>query len=134
VPHSAAALAKASYERCQEIPGFFEAFYQRFFEACPAARPMFAKTDFSRQHKLLQHAIGLLLAYDQEPVGGPNLLSRVAERHGRTDLKVDPSQYDDFVESLIQTAGAFDPQFAADTEGAWREATAKGVTYLKSKS
>lgn len=134
MPHSAAALAKASYQRCQEIPRFFEAFYERFFEACPAARPMFAKTDFSRQHKLLQHAIGLLLAYDEQQAGGPNLLSRVAARHGRTDLKIDPSHYDVFVETLIQTACAVDPQFTADTQVAWREATARGVAYMKSKS
>lgn len=131
---SAAALAKASYQRCQETPGFFEAFYQHFFDNCPEARPMFARTDFSRQHKLLQHAIGLLLAYDQEPAGGPNLLARVAERHGRNDLKVDPSQYDVFVESLIHTAATFDPQFSAETGKAWHEATSKGVAYLKSKS
>ncbi|HSE44212.1 MAG TPA: globin domain-containing protein [Gemmatimonadales bacterium] len=130
---SAAALAKASYQRCQEIPGFFEAFYERFFAACPAARPMFAKTDFTRQHKVLRHAIGLLLAYDEQ-APGPNLLSRLAERHGRTDLKVDPSHFDVFVESLIQTVGAFDPQFTADTEFAWREATARGVGYMKSKA
>lgn len=134
MPQSAAAIAKASYQRCQEAPRFFEAFYQRFFEACPAARPMFANTDFSRQHRLLQHAIGLLLAYDQQRAGGPNLLSRVAERHGRTDLKVDPAHYDDFVESLIRTARALDPQFTADTEIAWREATAAGIAYMKSKA
>ncbi|HWA56184.1 MAG TPA: globin domain-containing protein [Gemmatimonadales bacterium] len=131
--HTAVAVAKASYERCQEIPHFFEAFYERFFERCPAARPMFDRTDFTRQHKLLQHAIGLLLAYDQHPAAGPNLLSRVAERHGRDDLKVNPAHFDDFLDSLIQTAAAFDPQFTAETEMAWREALAKGVAYMKSK-
>lgn len=134
MPHSAVTLAKASYQRCQEVPRFFEAFYQRFFEACPAARPMFTNTDFSRQHKLLQHAIGLLLAYDEQRAEGPNLLSRVAERHGRNDLKVDPSLYDDFVESLIQTARTVDPQFTAETEVAWREAIARGIAYMRSKA
>ena len=133
MPHSAVALAKASYQRCQEVPGFFEAFYQRFFDACPAARPMFAKTDFSRQHKLLQHAIGLLLGFDQQRAGESNLLSRVAERHGRNDLKVHPSHYQPFVESLIQTARAVDPQFTVETEVAWREGIAGGIAYMKSK-
>jgi hemoglobin-like flavoprotein len=134
VAHSAAVLAKASYQRCQEIPRFFEMFYERFFVACPAARPMFAKTDFARQHRLLQHAIGLLLAYDDQRADGPNLLSRVAERHGRNDLKVHPSHYQLFVDSLILTVGAVDPQFTAETEAAWREATAKGIAYMKSKA
>ena len=132
--NNAVAIARASYQRCQEAPNFFGAFYQRFFETCPTARPMFANTDFARQHKLLQHAIGLLLAYDQQPRGGPNLLARVAERHGRNDLKVDPSYYDDFVGSLILTAQALDPEFTSDTEAAWREATAGGLAYMKSKA
>ncbi len=131
---NAVALAKASYQRCQDVPGFFETFYQRFFEACPAARPMFAKTDFTRQHKLLQHAIGLLLAFDQQRGQGPNLLSRVAERHGRNDLNVHPSHYKEFVDSLIQTAREVDPQFTAETEAAWREAIAAGIAYMKSKA
>ena len=134
MPSKAVALAKASYQRCQQASQFFDAFYQRFFETCPTARPMFANTDFARQHKLLQHAIGLLLAYDEQPRQGPNLLTRVAERHGRNDLKVDPSYYDDFLESLILTARELDPEFTADTEAAWREATAAGVAYMKSKA
>jgi hemoglobin-like flavoprotein len=134
VSRNAVALAKASYQRCQEDPDFFEAFYRHFFEACPAAQSMFANTDFARQHKLLQHAIGLLLAYDQQPREGPNLLARVAERHGRNDLKVDPAYYDDFLGSLILTAREVDPEFTADTEAAWREATAGGVAYMRSKA
>lgn len=129
----AAALAKASYQRCQESPGFFEAFYERFFAVCPAARPMFARTDFARQHKLLQHAIGLLLAYDGQKAEGVNLLTRLGERHNRTHLNIDPAYYDDFAESLIQTARTADPQFTAETGTAWREAIAGGVAYMKSK-
>lgn len=131
---NAVALAKASYQRCQLVPSFFEAFYQHFFASCPAARPMFAKTDFARQHKLLQHAIGLLLSYDGQPHEEPNLLTRVAERHGRHDLKVDPSHFDDFIESLIQTAGEFDPEWSPATAAAWRDATAAGIAYMKSKA
>jgi hemoglobin-like flavoprotein len=130
----AVALAKASYQRCQQAPDFFATFYQRFFEACPVARPMFVNTDFARQHKLLQHAIGLLLAYDQQPKDGPNLLTRVAERHGRDDLKVDPAYFDDFLRSLIQTASELDPEFTPETDAAWREAAAAGIAYMKSKA
>lgn len=133
MPNDAVAVAKASYLRCQNDPHFFAAFYERFFERCPAARPMFANTDFTRQHKLLQHAIGLLLAHAQQAPGGPNLLSRVAARHGRDDLNVDPVHYQEFLESLILTARTADPEFTVETEAAWREATAPGVAYMKAK-
>lgn len=130
----ATARAKASYQRCQQAPPFFEEFYQRFFALCPAARPMFANTDFSRQHKLLQHAIGLLLAYSAQHGGEPNLLSRVAERHGRNDLRIDPAHYGPFLESLIQTAREFDPEFTDADEAAWREAAGPGIAYMQSKA
>jgi hemoglobin-like flavoprotein len=134
VSRHAVAIARASYQRCQQAPNFFEAFYQRFFESCEAARPMFANTDFARQHKLLQHAIGLLFSHDQQPDEEPNLLTRVAERHGRSDLAVNPAFYDDFLNSLILTARELDPEFTAETEAAWREATAAGIAYMMSKS
>ena len=128
------AIAKASYLRCQQAPHFFEAFYRRFFEVCPTARPMFANTDFTRQHKLLQHAIGLLLSYNHQPPGEPNLLTRVADRHGRNDLKVNPAHYKDFLDSLIRTAREIDPEFTDETEAAWREASTAAIEYMKSKS
>jgi hemoglobin-like flavoprotein len=134
VSRDAVVLAKASYQRCQQAPHFFESFYRRFFENCPAARPMFVHTDFARQHRLLQHALGLLLSDNQGLDQEPNLLTRVAERHGRNDLKIDPAYYTEFLDSLIQTARELDPEFTGDTEAAWREATAKGIAYMRSKA
>lgn len=129
-----AALAKASYQRAQQSPDFFHRFYQTFFANCPAAQPMFAKTDFPRQHQLLQHAIGLLLSYHGHHQNEPNLLTRVALRHGKEQLAVDPAHYQPFIDALVETVGRFDPEFTEATEDAWRNATADGVEYMKSKS
>jgi hemoglobin-like flavoprotein len=134
MPGPAVVLAKESYQRCLGAPEFFPAFYQRFFESCPAARPMFARTDFARQHKLLQHAIGLLLSYNATSHTEPNLLTRVAERHGRGQLEVDPAHYAAFITSLIETVGQFDPEFTPEVGQAWRDATEAGIEYMKSKS
>ena len=127
------AVAKESYDRCCEAPEFFPTFYENFFAACPAARPMFAKTDFARQHKLLRHAIGLLFTYGRRPEAEPNVLSRVAARHGRGQLGVDPAMYPAFLDSLIQTAREFDPAFTDATAAAWRQAAAKGIAYMQSR-
>jgi hemoglobin-like flavoprotein len=126
-------VARASYRRCCEAADFFSAFYANFFAACPAARPMFAATDFDRQHRLLQHGLGLLFNFNNQPATEPSILTRVAERHSRRDLDVDPSLYAAFLESLIATAGQFDPEFSPETEAAWREATAKGVAYMQAR-
>lgn len=126
--------ARASFDRCCQVSRFFDAFYTNFFTACPAAQPMFAKTDFGRQHRLLQHAIGLLFSLNHEPDSEPNILTRVAEHHGLGALAVDPAWYPVFLDSLIVTVGQFDPLFNPAIEHAWRDATARGIAYMQSKS
>ena len=126
-------VAQASYARCCEVPDFFAAFYAELFASCPPARPMFANTDFDRQHRLVRHGIGLLINFNHEGGKEPNILTRVAERHRRGDLGVDPSLYPFFVESFITVARRLDPQFNGEVEGAWRVATAKGIAYMTSK-
>lgn len=125
-------VARASYQRAAS-PEFFTAFYHRLFEVRPDARPLFADTQFERQHKLLRHAIGLLLSFPGEPESEPTILTRLAERHSRGDLNVDPSFYPPFLESLIDTVRRCDPQCTPAVEQAWRAALAKGFAYMQAR-
>lgn len=128
-----AEAAKASYARCCDNDDFFPAFYRRFFEACPPAEALFAGTDFTRQHKLLRHAIGTLLIFGHQPDAEPNLLTRIAVRHSRAELGVKPEWYALFLDSLIDTVASCDPEFGPELEGAWRATTAKGIAYMQSR-
>ncbi len=127
------ALAKASYDRCCKAPDFLQAFYRNFLTACPEAAPRFAHTDFDQQIKLLRHAIGLLLIYPAQPIKEPTLLARVAERHSRRDLDIDPALYRPFIETLIHTVKQYDGECTPAVEAAWRETVAPGVEYMRSK-
>lgn len=129
----AAATARESYERCLAAPDFVDAFYNRLFELCPEAKPRFAQTDFDRQNKLIRHAFGLLLSFPTEPEGEPTILTRLAERHNRQDLGVDPSFYPPFLESLIDTARSYDPMFNPSVERAWRTTLGPGIAYMLSR-
>ena len=126
-------LAQESYSRSSDAPEFFSAFYAHLFNACPATIYKFQHTDFEKQHRLLQHGIGLLLNVGRDAANAPSILKRVAERHARTDLDVDPAFYPFFVESLIATLRRFDPQFDDETDAAWRSAVANGLAYMTSK-
>jgi hemoglobin-like flavoprotein len=126
-------VAKASYERCCGSPDFLLTFYRNFLAACPPAGPLFARTNFEQQTKLLRHAIGLLLIFPTQPTNEQPLLARVAERHSRRDLNIDPSLYRPFIDSLIETVKHFDPEYTPAVEAAWRATVAPGVEYMKSK-
>jgi len=129
----AMALARSSYQRASAAPEFFPSFYERFFVIRPETRQLFARTEFERQHKLLRHAIGLLLSFPEEPDGEPTILSRLAERHSRRDLGIDPSLYPPFLESLVDTVKRYDPKYTPAVEQAWRATLAKGLAYMQSR-
>jgi len=123
--------AKASFDRCCGAPDFFLCFYRNFFKRAPSVEPMFASTDFKRQHQLLKHAIGLLLVFPNQKPDDPPLLKRVAARHSRAELGIDPSLYPAFVDALITTVAEHDSEFDEATERAWRDTVAAGITYMQ---
>ena len=133
VSRETTALARASFERCSAKSDFLQAFYGNFFAVCPPAKPLFAKTDFEKQIKLLKHAIGLLLSFPGQPRTEPGVLSRVAERHSRRDLNIEPKFYPFFIDALVQTVRQFDAQCTPAVEAAWRATLVEGVTYMQSR-
>jgi hemoglobin-like flavoprotein len=123
-------IAEASYHRCAENPAFYSTLYDRLLASDPRIPPMFAKTSFERQHKLLRHGLGVLIIYAKRP--NPALLERIALRHSRLDVNVPPEMYPGFVESLLSAVAAHDPKYGAEVGAAWRVALAPGVAYMQS--
>lgn len=124
-------VAQHSYERCLRQPSFFAVLYDHLLASDPRIPPMFEETEFPRQHKLLQHGIGLLLSYARAP--DDILLERIAARHNTRGVDVPPPMYDHFVESLLAAVRDSDPGVDSDVERAWREALEPGLTFMKSK-
>ena len=125
--------ARASYDRCVTVPSFFDAFYRNLFKAAPEVEPLFAKTNFERQHQLLKHALGLLLAFPTQPNDGPALLKRVADRHNRHEMAIRPDLYPHFVDALVQTVAEHDPAFTPEVGDAWRTAIAPGIAFMQGR-
>ena len=128
---SAHQIAQQSYSRCLRSPDFLPRFYEHLLASDPAIPPMFAETQFPRQYRLLQHALGLLLSYGNRP--DAQLLERLAAKHSVKSINVPPSMYALFVDSLLATIREFDDRCDGEVEGAWREAVRPGIDYMKSK-
>jgi hemoglobin-like flavoprotein len=124
-------LVQDSYARCCEAPGFFETLYQRLLGSSSDIPPMFSQTDFERQHKVLQHGLGVLLIYAKRR--NPALLERIAARHSRSDVNVAPELYPFFEQSLIAAVRQHDPEYAPEVEAAWRAAVAPGIEFMKER-
>lgn len=124
-------IAQHSYSRCLRSPDFFARFYDRLLGSHPSIPPMFAETEFPRQYRLLQHGLGLLLSYANNPDDA--LLDRLAARHSARGLDVAPPMYDFFVESLLATVRDSDPRFDDEIENAWRDAVGPGIEFMISR-
>ena len=126
-----AKVAQQSYERCLLAPDFFAYLYDRLLASDPRIPPMFAKTEFPRQYRLLQHGVGLLLIYARR--ADDELLERIAARHSPRGLNVEPAMYENFVASLLSAVRRADPQCSAEVEDAWRQALGPGLAFMSSK-
>jgi hemoglobin-like flavoprotein len=131
VQQSVHAIVQQSYSRCLRAPDFLPRVYELLLESDPVIPPYFANTEFPRQHKLLQHGLGLLLSFSKRPDAA--LLDRIAARHSRVGLDVPPTLYPLFVESLLGAVREHDPRCDGDTENAWREALRPGLDHMRSR-
>lgn len=123
-------IAETSYHRIHS-DAFFRAFYQRLLASDPRIPPMFAKTDFAKQTKLLQHSIGLLFIYAKR--ANPAILDRIASRHATGEVGVPPDMYPLWVDALVATIAEYDPRCTPEVEQAWRQAVAPGIAFMISR-
>jgi hemoglobin-like flavoprotein len=128
---SAPRIAQESYSRCLRSPRFFPDLYERLLASDPVIPPMFAKTEFPKQYKLLQHGLGILLSYANKI--DDTLLERIAARHSSSGIDVPPALYPLFIESLLATVRSLDPKCSSEVEQAWREALEPGLAFMQSR-
>ena len=123
-------LAEASYHRCAESEAFYNRLYHHLLASHPRIAPMFASTEFERQHRLLKHALGLLIIYAKR--ANPALLDRIADRH--VEVGVTDDLYPLFVESLVRTVAEHDPEYTQALGDAWRVALEPGLEYMRARN
>ena len=121
---------KESYERCCEIEGFLSTFYARFFEKSPAIPPLFAKTDFERQHRVLQESVEQMVTYATGVDDVARWIRVTAEIHSREFLDIKPEFYPLWLDSLCETVKECDPKYTPELEKQWRTAMQKGIDLM----
>ena len=123
----------ASLKRCLAAPGFLESFYERFVGSSEEVREKFRDTDMKRQARVLEESLYVVAnaVQGEENSLALGALPALAARHGRQGLDIPPGLYDLWIECLVETARAHDPQFAPAIEAAWRETLAFGADYMR---
>jgi hypothetical protein len=125
---------RASLRRCLEKPDFLLDFYGTFMASSEEIRDKFRNTDFRKQTEVLADSLWTMAVAAEGEPGSPVLrhLLGLAERHSRRDLDIRPGLYDQWLDSLVETARRHDSQFSPEIADAWRATLAVGIELLRS--
>ena len=119
-----------SYGRCMFRPAFFDDFYECFIGKSPEVADKFANTDLERQGEVLRRSISQMLLF----AGGSSIAERslrdIRESHSEKNLNIEKHLYSLWLDSLIDTLHAHDPEWASELELDWREVMSFGIDFV----
>ena len=125
-----------SYERVVKTKRngktFFDCFYDHFIGSSPDIAQAFQHTDMNHQKKMLKKSFYSLFTFYATNCAD-DYLETIANRHSGREHGIKPELYDLWLETLIETVRAFDPEFNDDIELSWRLVLSPGITYMKFK-
>lgn len=131
IPEELLIAFEGSLQRCTSVPDFLDRFYETFLASAPEVREKFAHTDFVHQKRALRASFHLILLAASDREEGPETyLQKVAERHSRKGLDIGAAMYDLWLDSLLATIEACDPEYDARIAQAWERVMGVGIEYL----
>jgi hemoglobin-like flavoprotein len=126
--------ARDSLSRCIQSPAFLDRFYELFIDSSADIRKKFEKTDFARQKKMLQDSLFVMLVAAGTKSGfAYKELSKLADRHSRQQLAIDPGWYDLWLSCLLKAVSENDPEYRPELDDAWRECLRDGIDLMKAR-
>ena len=123
---------KLSYGRCASSPGFFDDFYQNFFNSSPLIRVRFDKTDMKAQKELLRHGLSHLIMFAGGSRAAEIKVDRLAESHSKKNLDIQPWMYKNWMKALMVTVKKHDLKYDENVQNLWESAIEKGVQKMTS--
>jgi hemoglobin-like flavoprotein len=120
-----------SLERCRASGRLMDRFYEILVASSPEVGEKFKNTDFRRQKRVVMESLYMLILVSQGQQEGRQHLEKVAVRHDRDHLDIEPELYDVWLESLLQAVRECDPRFSPAIETAWVAMLTPGIAILK---
>jgi hemoglobin-like flavoprotein len=119
-----------SFERYVNNPFFLDSFYELFLSSSDEVRLMFKDTEMEIQKVMLATSMAYMTAaYNSKS----DLLSKIADKHNKNNLNINPHLYPLWLDSLIAAAKSIEPLFDMDTEKLWRKIMQPGIDHMISR-
>jgi hemoglobin-like flavoprotein len=126
---------KKSYGRCvftrDAKEKFFTQFYETFLSSHSAIAAMFSNTNFEKQISMLKNAVSMSIMYaEKQDELAKDVLTKIRKSHSRERYDVKPEYYSYWLDSLIATLRACDPNFNDTLEQHWRNMMQISIDYI----
>jgi len=111
---------------------FVMAFYERLMAASEEIRGRFEHIDMEAQADILAHAIVMsFLFVDTDHQSAKKCLDGVRESHSRDRLNIAPELYDTWLECLLETVAACDPQTDEELLSHWHKVMSVAINHIR---
>jgi hemoglobin-like flavoprotein len=118
----------STFQATDRADKLYRGFYARLFESVPAARRLFARTDWSRQYNAINEALKQLLDYDTGSQRAAEQLGAVALKHQQFGLgERELRSFEDALLHALRTCGECTPDAVED----WRIILAPGLQHMR---
>lgn len=119
-----------SFGRCCLSAGFFDDFYDRFFQSSPRVREKFKSTNMAKQKSLLREGITFMIMFYDGSGVATSKVNRLATSHSRGQLGIEPELYKFWLDALMQAVAKHDPTFTPQLDKVWRSVMGKGIAAI----
>ncbi|MDH5526000.1 MAG: hypothetical protein OEY97_01670 [Nitrospirota bacterium] len=119
-----------SFRRCTAQPYFFDRFYARLFELLPSVKPLFDKVEMEHQQAMIRKGITSFLLMAASGNADSEFLHGVRHSHGEEGMKLTGRDYGYWVDAMIDTIQATDPDYTRELGDAWRRVLERGIQEL----
>lgn len=127
-------IVQQSYARCSRVNGFFDAFYDHFMASSEEVKNHFLDTSRAMQKVFTRNGITTMLLYAMGSEKSSERLQVLADKHGPTQIDVDPSLYPLWAESLLYAVSEYDVEFTDEVEQAWLGMIQNGIKLFSETS
>ncbi|MDQ2070014.1 globin [Natronospira bacteriovora] len=111
---------------------FVDDFYRRLLGSDERIATMFASTDWTLQNKAIRRGISLAITFAGTPVAARRQVREMAEVHSRGGrAPITPELYEHWIESLILTVQASDPDYSPSLGKRWRTALEPAIGFMQ---
>jgi hemoglobin-like flavoprotein len=109
---------------------FLDEFYRRFFAADPLVGEKFGATDMAHQKQMLRESLSEMAEFALTRQSNPYIVT-LARIHGVRGRDIPVGLYDVWLDCLVDTVGAIDPEATDSVALAWRIVMGPGIEFMK---